>query len=167
MNGCRSLLLIFLISVAGCGGGESSSTGGDRPAADTTETIPYRVDGSLDFLRDGERLKTIEIEIADTDSSRMRGMMQRESIPEDWGMLFIFEREEERGFWMANTPRALDLMFINADSTIINIARYVQPMSAETIPSEGPAQYVLEVEAGTTDSIGIVEGDAVSWSRDD
>lgn len=159
------LLLVALTSVAsGCGGTDTSSSGSD-PAADATETIPYRVDGSLDFLRDGELLKSIDIEIAETDSSRMRGMMQRESIPDDWGMLFIFPNEQERGFWMANTPKALDLMFIDADSTIVNIARYVQPMSAETIPSEGAAQYVLEVEAGYTESIGILEGDNVSWSR--
>lgn len=167
-----SLLCAMLpaMLVVGCGSGDGTSPAAgpdaDSAASATTETIPYRVDGSLDFLRDGEHLGTIEIEIADTDSSRMRGMMQRESIPDDWGMLFIFPNEQERGFWMANTPKALDLMFIDAESTIVNVARYVQPMSAETIPSEGPAKYVLEVEAGYTESIGIVEGDRVNWSTD-
>jgi len=158
------LVLTTLMAVAGCGGGAEPSDALPPAADDTTNPIPYRVDGALDFLRDGKLLKTIDIEIAETDSARTRGMMQRESIPEDWGMLFVFPNEQERGFWMANTPKALDLMFISADSTIINIARYVQPMSAETVPSEGPAQFVLEVPAGYSDSIGIVEGDAVSWS---
>ncbi|NNF02995.1 MAG: DUF192 domain-containing protein [Rhodothermales bacterium] len=158
--------LILLGTGFGCASGDRPSAGAGSAAADTTGSIPYRVDGSLDFLRDGELLKTIEIEIADTDSARTRGMMQRESIPADWGMLFIFPNEQERGFWMANTPKALDLMFIDADSTIGNIARYVQPMSAETIPSEGPARFVLEVEAGYTESIGILEGDRVRWRRD-
>lgn len=176
VNRLSKILPLFLASmliISGCGGGDASSgdassrgtSPGDGATSDeSTGSIPWRVDGQLTFSRDGAPLGTIEIEIADTDSSRTRGMMQRESIPEDWGMLFIFPNEEERGFWMANTPMALDLMFIDADSTIINIARYVQPMSAETISSEGPAQFVLEVEAGYSDSIGIVEGDDVSWT---
>lgn len=167
MSQHRVFLLLFLASfwmVAGCGEEPSGDAIEEATSGETSSTIPWRVDGTLSFNRDGESLGTIEIEIADSDSSRMRGMMQRESIPDDWGMLFIFPNEEERGFWMANTPMALDLMFISADSTIINIARYVQPMSAETVPSDGPARFVLEVEAGYTDSIGIVEGDRVNWS---
>lgn len=161
--------LLWMVSGCGGGGGEQSSRDAstETTSDDASTSIPWRVDGTLNFSRGGESLGTIEIEIADTDSSRTRGLMQRVAIPDDWGMLFVFPNEEERGFWMANTPMALDLIFIDADSTIINVTRYVQPMSAETIPSEGPAQFVLEVEAGYSDSVGIVEGDAVSWTVSD
>src|SRR5690554_7281945 len=105
----RLLVLAALLAIIGC------SDQPDRPATFPQETgpgadeevIPFRRDGSLSFIRDGEEQLQIEIEIADTDSARTRGLMQRESLPERSGMLFIFDDEAPRGFWMANTPLAL------------------------------------------------------------
>jgi uncharacterized membrane protein (UPF0127 family) len=68
---------------------------------------------------------------------------------------------------MANTPLALDLFFLNADSQVVSIEKYAQPNTAASIPSEGPAQYVLETPAGFADSYGIVAGDRVRWRRTD
>ena len=121
--------------------------------------------GQLSFIRDGEILETLDIEIADNDSSRARGLMQREDLPDGSGMLFVFPDESERAFWMANTPLALDLLFIRADGVIHNIRRYVQPMSAENVISDGPVMYVLELEAGQSDALGLVEGDTIAWER--
>jgi uncharacterized membrane protein (UPF0127 family) len=129
--------------------------------------IPFRVDGHLQILRGNETLAQLEIEIADNDSSRTRGLMQRTEMSDDRGMLFIFPNEEDRAFWMANTPLSLDLIFIDADSTIMHIARYMRPLSSQDVPSDGPAQFVLEMIAGSADTIGIVEGDRVTWSRVD
>ena len=89
-------------------------------SSETTPTpslpdIPFRVDGTLDFLRTGEPILSLDIEIADTDSLRERGMMQRTSFPPESGMLFVFDRQEPRQFWMGNTPLSLDLLFISAD----------------------------------------------------
>lgn len=93
-------------------------------------------------------------------------MMQREGFPSDTsGMLFPFDEEEEQSFWMANTPLSLDLFFISADSQVVSIHKYAQPNTAEQIPSEGPAKYVLETPAGFADSYGILEGDRVWWRR--
>ena len=128
-------------------------------------TIPFRVDGTLEFLRTGETLLTIDIEIAASDSAQERGMMQRTSFPPMSGMLFPFEREEIRQFWMGNTPLSLDLLFISADSQIVDFSTYAEPYSADPIPSRVPAQHVLEVPAGFVDSQGIVEGDRVRWRR--
>lgn len=128
--------------------------------------IPFRTDGSLDFVRDdGSVATTIAIEIAETDSARVRGLMQRSSLPPQSGMLFIFEEEEMQGFWMANTPLALDIIYVAADSTIVSIAKYTRPFSPESIPSRRPAQFVVEVTAGFTDRHGIVEGDRIRWER--
>ena len=94
--------------------------------------------------------------------------MQRDGFPsETSGMLFPFAQEQDRNFWMANTPLALDLFFIDADSQVVSIHKYAQPNTADQIPSEGPAQYVLETPAGFADSYGIVEGDRVRWRRTD
>ena len=158
----RSLLVLipFLLLVAACGDDTSRSE-------TTEETIPFRVDGTLDLLRGDDLLLTLDIEIADSDSATLRGMMQRTSFPENSGMLFVFPEENMRGFWMGNTPLALDLLFISADSQIVSFTKYAPPFSTESIPSKAPAQFVLEVPAGFVDSQGIVEGDHIDWRRHD
>jgi uncharacterized membrane protein (UPF0127 family) len=80
-------------------------------------------------------------------------------------MLFIFPRDELRGFWMANTPIALDIAFANADSEIVHIAKYTRPLSPGQVFSEHPARFVLEVPAGFSDAEGIIETDRLSWRR--
>ncbi|MFP4227267.1 MAG: DUF192 domain-containing protein [Salinivenus sp.] len=164
----RSFLLVavatlLLISV-GCGTDDSSP---DAPS-DTATTIPFDREGELVILQDRDSLVTLDLEVADTDSARERGMMQRDGFPnETSGMLFPFDAEEERSFWMANTPVALDLFFIDADSQIVRIARYARPNSSDPIESKDPAQYVLETPAGFADSYGVLEGDRVRWKRTD
>ena len=139
-------------------------------SSETTPTpslpeIPFRVDGTLDFLRMGEPILSLDIEIADTDSLRERGMMQRTSFPPESGMLFLFDTQEPRQFWMGNTPLSLDLLFISADSVVVDIAKRAKPFSDEPIVGGQPAQFVLEVPGGFTDTRGIVEGDRIRWVR--
>lgn len=129
------------------------------------EDVQFRRDGSLSFLRDGEEIADIAIEIADTDRARQRGLMERESLPERSGMLFIFDEETSRSFWMANTPLSLDIMFADADSQLVTIRKYTRPMSSQSVTSEDPAQFVVEVQAGFADSYGIIEGDQITWTR--
>ena len=93
--------------------------------------------------------------------------MQRTELPSSRGMLFIFPNSEDRFFWMANTPLSLDLIFIDADSTISHMAKYMKPLSPQDVPSNGPAQFVLEMIAGSVDTFGLIEGDRISWSRVD
>jgi len=130
-----------------------------------TPDIPFRIDGSLDFMRMGEFILSLDIEIADTDSLRERGMMQRTSFPPESGMLFLFDHQEPRQFWMGNTPLSLDLLFISNDSTIVDISKYAKTYSDEPIISNAPAQFVLEVPGGFVDTKGIVVGDQVRWER--
>ena len=74
------------------------------------------------------------------------------------GMLFVFDDERPRSFWMKDTPTALDIAFMRADGTIVKI-HTMAPFDTSTYPSVEPAQYALEVLAGTFDDLGIVEGD--------
>jgi len=165
----RALLLTvlfgsLLVGTLACGrSGDSSSA---DAAADTTETIPFTTEGRLAFVQDGDSTVTIDIEIADTDSARERGMMQREGFPNDRsGMLFRFDQAQPRSFWMSNTPVALDIIFVSADSQIVNIAKYTTPFSNERYRSGDPAQFVVEVPAGFADSHGLLEGDRIRWRR--
>jgi uncharacterized membrane protein (UPF0127 family) len=101
------------------------------------------------------------VEIADNDAARQRGLMEREPLPDDRGMLFQFPDVAERGFWMRNTPSPLDIIYIDPHGRIVSIARNTTPMSDEIIPSNGPASGVLELRAGRADEIGARPGDRI------
>ncbi len=152
--------LAIVLLVTGCGPTPEPVSG--PPAA---VEVPFTAEGRLAFVRDGNPLVTITIEIADDDSTRTRGLMQRSGLPENSGMLFIFPLEEVQSFWMANTQMALDLVFVDGQGRIDSIARYAKPLSTEPVVSAGPARYVVEVEAGFADTWGLVEGDSVDWER--
>ncbi len=154
-----TFLVLLVLLTASCQNSSETSP----PVA--TPEIPFRVDGTLDILRMGEPMLSLNIEIADTDSLRERGMMQRTSFPPESGMLFMFDTQEPRQFWMGNTPLSLDLLFISTDSVVVNIAKRAKPYSDEPIVSGQPAQFVLEVPGGFTDTRGIVEGDQIRWVR--
>lgn len=113
----------------------------------------------------GDTLKHLEIEIAETPYERETGLMYRESLEQEQGMLFIFENEEPRGFYMKNTYIPLDLIFLNSNNKIISIQREAQPESLETIPSEKPARYVLEINAGLADEWNLQVGDSLILNR--
>lgn len=93
----------------------------------------------------------INVEIADNDRERQRGLMFRESLDENSGMLFIFDKEQQVSFWMKNTKIPLDMIFVSANGTIVEIKENVQPCLLDTCPiypSQYPVKYVIEVNAG-------------------
>jgi hypothetical protein len=154
----------MLLAACGDDASRSATASAGEPSE---ETIPFRIDGTLDFLRQDERLTSIDIEIAEGDSATSRGMMQRTAFPDDTGMLFLFDNVQIRTFWMGNTPLSLDLLFIDPDSQIVDFAKYATPFSDEPITSSVPSRFVLEMPAGFVDSQGLVEGDRVRWRRTD
>lgn len=167
----RFVLLLFaaVLTLAACESEPPAPANAGPAAAGAAESdaeIPFRQDGRLTFLRDGEPVQTIAIEIADTDSAITRGLMQRTSLPPESGMLFLFPVEGPRSFWMANTPIALDILFADADSQLVHVAKYTRPFSDDPVTSSAPAKFVIEVPAGFADRVGIVESDRVTWRRD-
>lgn len=134
----------------------------DPPAV--VEDVPFREDGRLAFTRDGQEISDIAIEIADDDSARTRGLMQRSSLDSGTGMLFIFPTSDLQSFWMANTQISLDILFVAADSTIVDIQKYTRPLSPENVGGTHQSRFVVEVPAGYTDNHGIVEGDRIRWN---
>ncbi|QYF87993.1 DUF192 domain-containing protein [Brevundimonas sp. PAMC22021] len=103
------------------------------------------------------------VEIADDEPERERGLMYREPLPADRGMLFQWPGEpaREQGFWMRNTPSSLDILYLSPDGRIVSIAPHATPMSESTIPSNGPANGVLELRAGRAQEIGARAGDRI------
>jgi uncharacterized membrane protein (UPF0127 family) len=151
----RALFLVFLII-----GGWSAP--GDKAFGEAQKTSPG--DGELQFFRqDGSVAASITIEIADTPEARVKGLMERWFLPELHGMLFIFDSPEVQRFWMHNTPLSLDMIFVDQNRRILNIAESTMPMSDQTYASRGPAQYVVEVKAGFSKRHGIAEGMSIRW----
>lgn len=104
---------------------------------------------------------TIKVEIADSDSERQQGLMFREYMPEDHGMLFIFEEEGMKGFWMKNTLISLDMIFIGADGVITDIHQ-ADPCTTEICPVySAKAKYVLEMNKHYSVRRDIIVGDKV------
>lgn len=103
-------------------------------------------------------IKQIDIEFANDDFSREKGLMYRRNMAENQGMLFIFDNEEPRFFWMKNTYISLDIIYVSSDKKVVSIQKSAVPLSEESLPSYKPAQYVVEVNAGFTDKYGIKDG---------
>ena len=108
------------------------------------------------------------IEIADNDASREHGLMGRESMPQDHGMLFVFQDDQPRSFWMKNCKFAQDMLFFDADRRLISVQHDVPPCTADPCPpysSGAPARYVLELNAGQARKLGVSPGDELQIQR--
>ena len=101
------------------------------------------------------------VEIADTEPVRQRGLMFRNSLPENAGMLFDFGQSLTVSMWMKNTQIPLDMLFIAADGRITHIHHKAEPHSLTPIPSNGNIRAVLEINGGMCDRLGIRPGDYV------
>lgn len=97
-------------------------------------------------------------ELAVTEAEHVRGLMHRGSLPHDTGMLFIFDNEEIRHFWMHNTIIPLDMIFIDSRKIVANVHPGAKPMDETAISSRFPAKYVLEINAGLISKCGIASG---------
>ncbi len=100
----------------------------------------------------------LDIEIARTNGEHGMGLMYRDRMPENHGMLFVFEDKDILNFWMHNTPQPLDIIFITEDGTIATI-KPGAAKSDDLISSEVPALYVLEVASGEAVRLHLAKGD--------
>lgn len=106
---------------------------------------------------------SVSVEIADNLEEQTVGLMYRTSLEENQGMLFVFENEEQKIFWMKNTKIPLDIIFIDADGVIVDMKENFQPCVVEECEKyySKPAQYALEVNAGFVEEHGVVIGDSM------
>ena len=106
------------------------------------------------------------VELAQTVDQRAKGLMFRKRLDPDKGMLFVYETEGEYSFWMKNTLIPLDIIWINKDKQVAFIGKDIQPCKSERCPSLSPnvrAKYVLELNAGITEKIGLGVGDKLEF----
>ena len=107
-------------------------------------------------------VRTFAVELAVTDEERAKGLMFRKEVPEGYGMLFDFKKEQQVTMWMKNTLVSLDMLFILDNGRIARIAENTTPESEKIISSGAPVRAVLEVVGGTARKLGIAAGDKVA-----
>ena len=110
--------------------------------------------------------KRFVVEIADEPGEREQGLMFRDEMAADHGMLFVHEGEEPQSYWMKNTRIPLDIIYFDRDRKLVSVA-HAPPCSlgdsCPPFPSEGPALYVLELNAGTVETLGAKAGDELKF----
>ena len=109
------------------------------------------------------------VELAETREKQALGLMFRDSLEDDHGMLFIFPNEARRSFWMKNCRIALDIFYFNAALELVSVSENTPPCRSQrcpTYPSAGPAKYVLELNAGKAAELGVQVGDRLELNLD-
>jgi len=109
-------------------------------------------------IESAEGAQLLSVEIADTPALRERGLMFRQRVPEDRGMLFLYEVVQPVAMWMKNTYIPLDMAFVRADGTVARLVEGTEPYSLETIESRERVAAVLEVAAGVGRKLGLKPG---------
>lgn len=117
------------------------------------------------LIKSGAASHAFTIELVDTDETRAQGLMNRQYLAPDAGMLFDFHTERPVSFWMMNTFIPLDMLFIRANGEIARIHANAIPHDRTPIPSGGPVRFVLEIPGGRAAELSIVEGDTVEHPR--
>ncbi|QBA64756.1 DUF192 domain-containing protein [Muriicola soli] len=132
-----------------------------------TAPVTFTREGTLSIFRaeTDSLLAQVDIEIAETDYETQTGLMYRESMEKDQGMLFIFPEEAYHSFYMKNTRFPLDIIYINKDLKVSSIIANAQPLDEESLPSENPVMYVLEVNAGLVGIWELKPGDYIEFER--
>lgn len=118
-------------------------------------------------IQSGQRRHKFIVEVAQTPEQQAQGLMFRQSLGPDRGMIFPFDEVRPAGFWMKDTLIPLDMIWIGPDRKISGIAENTVPMSLENVPSPGPVMAVLEIAGGRSAQLGIKAGDSVEWQQPD
>lgn len=111
----------------------------------------------------GDKVHTFTVEVARSPKEQSRGLMFREELPDDRGMLFPYDTPQPLSFWMKNTVIPLDIIFIAPGGRIESIAAQTTPYSLDSVSSQDAAIAVLEIRGGLAAEIGIKPGNIIKW----
>jgi uncharacterized protein len=109
-------------------------------------------------IRDSDAILRFQVEVADTAEERARGLMERETMPQFTGMLFVYPEEGPVSFWMRNTLMPLDMLFFDGTGRLANVRENAVPLDETPIPGGESIRYVLEINGGLAESLGIEQG---------
>ncbi len=129
--------------------------------ADSEEEVSLVTEPLVIVTQAGKK-NLFNVELARTNVERVYGLMYRQTLPEDSGMLFVFPEEEvERSFWMKNTFIPLDILFIKDNGLIHHIHENAIPHDLTPVSSQGPVSKILELNGGMAKKLNIRPGDTV------
>jgi uncharacterized membrane protein (UPF0127 family) len=151
-----TLALALLLPLAACRGAEQSAPGQAATAESGLQLVPLEI-------RSGAKVHKFTVEVARSRDEQAQGLMFRESLAPDRGMLFPYSPPEVAGFWMKNTLIPLDMIFVREDGSIAMIADNTIPGSLESVSAGEPVAAVLEIAGGRSAELGITDADKVSW----
>ncbi len=138
-----------------------STTTGPAPApAATARATPAVAPSGLRTVQMQIGGQSFTLEVAANEADRARGLMERQSMPADAGMLFVFDRERYLSFWMKNTLIPLDILYLDDAGRIVTIAQ-MKPLDETGVPTRAPARYAVELNAGTARRLGVRVGDVL------
>jgi len=153
------LPLAIFVALAGCTA-ETRSSAAQPPARQLSpaglETVPLEI-------KSRGRTHRFSVEVARTPDEQARGLMFRDRVGDNEGMIFPFQSPVAASFWMKNTVVPLDMVFIRADGTIARIAANTVPYSLDPVFAGEPVAAVLELKGGRSAELGIAAGDRVTW----
>lgn len=152
-----------LLVLAACNGVPAASASGEPGASATRSTAGLEIVPLT--IRSQGRVHRFQVEVARTAEQQSQGMMYRERLAPDRGMIFPFDPPRPASFWMKNTPNSLDLIFLGTDGRIESIAADAIPFSEENLRSVGVVSGVLEIAGGRAAELGLQAGDSVQWGR--
>lgn len=138
------LLLTLMASIIGCEGAPT--------------TAPYK---TLPTCKMTIGSKTYELEMARTSDEQENGLMKRDSMPEDHGMIFIFEKDRLQQFWMKDTRIPLDIIFLDHAGKVVSFDS-MEPYDVNNTSSIRPAQYAIELNAGQVKACGVEKGNTLT-----
>ncbi len=155
----KILLPIFILMLASCNNKQKENNV-------VKQEITFKKEGTLHILSTTkDTLTTLAIEIADNDYEIETGLMYRTSMKENRAMLFIFDEEKPRYFYMKNTQIPLDIIYINSKKEIVSFIENAKPLDETSLPSNFPAQYVLEINAGLVEKWQLAVGNTVDFTK--
>ncbi|MAZ97097.1 DUF192 domain-containing protein [Schleiferiaceae bacterium] len=161
--GLAAFIIPSVISGIGKSGSMRNST--KTVPSKTPYEPPFRQDGIVYALNSNDTVAAFKTEYAKNAESIEVGMMYRKNVSPDMAMLFFMEGGDLlRSFWMKNTMVSLDIIYIDANGMVVSIKENAQPLNTTSLPSEGPASYVLEVLGGTSAKLGLKKGTEILWS---
>lgn len=152
-----TLLILYFTSVLSCKS--------DKKAMVTPVEIAFKKEGELTLFKGTTDtiIKKLDLEIAKSEYDIQTGLMYRNSMKQNQGMLFVFPDIRERSFYMKNTRIPLDLVFIDHNKTIVSFQENAKPLDESALPSNALAQYVLEINAGLAEQWQLEVGDKMDY----
>ncbi|MGY0391915.1 DUF192 domain-containing protein [Bizionia sp. KMM 8389] len=138
----------------------------EEPKKTKQAKVSFKKEGELTLLKQANDsvIAKLDIEIADNEFETQTGLMYRESMKTNRGMLFIFPNEQPRSFYMKNTRIPLDLIYLDSQKTIVSFQENAQPFDESSLPSYEAAKYVLEVNSGLVAKWQLAVGDKMTFT---